>query len=126
VPHLVYLAWGFPPAAKSCAYRLLAMANSFARHGWRVTVVTLREDAWLREHGLDASLLSLVDKQVKVVRLPLYRADLDTDIRTYSRFRAQRPMMPVPTGARPDRVPGGGVRFVAQPTGKHGRGHPRP
>jgi glycosyltransferase involved in cell wall biosynthesis len=92
VPHLVYLAWGFPPAAKSCAYRLLAMANSFARHGWRVTVVTLTEDAWLREHGLDTSLLALVDPRVKVVRLPLYRADLDTDIRTYSRFRAQRPM----------------------------------
>jgi glycosyltransferase involved in cell wall biosynthesis len=27
-----------------------------------------------------------------VVRLPLYRVDLDTDIRTYGRFRAQRPV----------------------------------
>jgi glycosyltransferase involved in cell wall biosynthesis len=90
-PHLVYLAWGFPPAAKSCAYRMLATANSFARHGWDVTVVTLTRDAWLREHGLDESLLPLVEPSIDVVRLPLYREDLDTDIRAYSRLRAQRP-----------------------------------
>ena len=91
MPHLIYLAWGFPPAAKSCAYRLLATANSFSRHGWDVTVITLTEDAWIREHGLDRSLLGLVDPQIEVVRLPLYRDDLETDIRAYSRIRAQRP-----------------------------------
>lgn len=91
MPHLLYLAWGYPPAAKSCAYRMLATANSFARKGWDVTVVTLTADAWLREHGLDDSLLALVDKRIEVVRLPLYRDDLDTDIRSYSRLRAQRP-----------------------------------
>jgi hypothetical protein len=52
-PHLLYLAWGFPPAAKSCTYRMLATANSFSRAGWDVTVLTLSEDAWVREHGLD-------------------------------------------------------------------------
>ncbi len=60
-PHLLYLAWGFPPAAKSCTYRMLATANSFSRAGWDVTVLTLSEDAWVREHGLDDSLLQLVD-----------------------------------------------------------------
>ena len=91
MPHLLYLAWGYPPAAKSCAYRMLATANSFARKGWDVTVVTLTRDTWLREHGLDESLLALVDERIEVVRLPLYRDDLDTDIRSYSRLRAQRP-----------------------------------
>jgi hypothetical protein len=91
MPHLLYLAWGFPPAAKSCAYRMLATANSFARKGWDVTVVTLTQDAWLREHGLDESLLKLVDERIEVVRLPLYRDDLETDIRSYSRLRATRP-----------------------------------
>jgi glycosyltransferase involved in cell wall biosynthesis len=90
--HLVYLAWGFPPAAKSCAYRMLATANSFARNGWDVTVVTLTHDSWVREHGLDSSLLALVDERVETVRLPLYRHDLDTDIRAYGWFRARRPV----------------------------------
>jgi glycosyltransferase involved in cell wall biosynthesis len=92
MPHLIYLAWGFPPAAKSCTYRMLATANSFVRHGWDVTVVSLTHDAWHREHGLDLSLLGLVDERIDVVRLPLYRDDLDTDIRSYGRFRAQRPL----------------------------------
>lgn len=90
-PHLLYLAWGFPPAAKSCTYRKLATANSFKRAGWDVTVITLNEDAWKREHGLDLSLMELVDEGIEQIRLPLYREDLDTDIRTYSRLRAQRP-----------------------------------
>ena len=90
-PHLLYLAWGFPPAAKSCTYRMLATANSFSRAGWDVTVLTLSEDAWVREHGLDDSLLQLVDPEIVIERLPLYRDDLETDIRTYSRVRAQRP-----------------------------------
>lgn len=90
-PHLLYLAWGFPPAAKSCTYRLLATANLFVRHGWDVTVVTLTEEAWRREHGLDLSLSALVDPTIDIVRLPLMREDLDTDIRTFSRERAQHP-----------------------------------
>ncbi|WP_404384251.1 glycosyl transferase [Knoellia locipacati] len=91
-PHLLYLAWGFPPAAKSCTYRLLATANLFNRHGWDVTVVTLTEEAWRREHGLDPSLSALVDPEIEVVRLPLMREDLETDIRSYSKERAQRPL----------------------------------
>jgi hypothetical protein len=90
-PHLIYLAWGFPPAAKSCTYRMLATANSFVRAGWDVTVITLSEQAWVREHGLDLSLVDLVDPRIEIVRLPLFRDDLDTDIRSYSRMRAQRP-----------------------------------
>ncbi|MBD3784558.1 MAG: glycosyltransferase [Micrococcales bacterium] len=90
-PHLIYLAWGFPPAAKSCTYRMLATANSFVRAGWDVTVITLSEQTWVREHGLDPSLMELVDPRIEVIRLPLFRDDLDTNIRSYSRLRAQRP-----------------------------------
>lgn len=90
-PHLIYIAWGFPPAAKSCTYRMLATANAFVRSGWDVTVLTLSEQAWVREHGLDPSLMELVDPRIDVVRLPLFRDDLDTNIRSYSRLRAQRP-----------------------------------
>ncbi|HEX5968213.1 MAG TPA: hypothetical protein VFY88_07055 [Intrasporangium sp.] len=90
-PHLLYLAWGFPPAAKSCVYRKLATANSFVRAGWDVTVVTLTEDAWIREQGLDRSLLDLVDPRIRVVRLPLSREDIETNIRCFSEDRALRP-----------------------------------
>lgn len=90
-PRLLYLAWGFPPAAKSCTYRLLATANAFVEHGWQVTVVTLTEEAWRREHGLDLSLLDQVDPRIDVVRLALFREDLETDLRAWPRDRARHP-----------------------------------
>ena len=61
-PHLLYLAWGFPPAAKSCTYRMLATANSFIEAGWDVTVLTLTEEVWRREQGIDPSLRDLIDE----------------------------------------------------------------
>jgi len=91
-PHLIYLAWGFPPAAKSCTYRMLATANSFVQAGWDVTVITLTEDAWKHEQGLDTSLLSLVDPRIVIRRVPLYREDLATDVRHYDQRRAEQPV----------------------------------
>lgn len=90
-PHLLYLAWGFPPAAKSCTYRMLATANSFVEAGWDVTVLTLTEDAWRREQGIDVSLRSLIDPRIRVIRVPLTRVDLETDIRLYTEDRAEHP-----------------------------------
>lgn len=90
-PHLIYLAWGFPPAAKSCTFRMLATANSFVRAGWDVTVVTLEEDVWRHEQGIDPSLLDLVDPAIVIRRVPLYREDIETDVRTYSQERAAKP-----------------------------------
>lgn len=90
-PHLIYLAWGFPPAAKSCTFRMLATANSFVRAGWDVTVITLEEEVWRHEQGIDLSLLDLVDPRIVIRRVPLYREDLETDIRRFSQERAARP-----------------------------------
>lgn len=91
-PHLIYLAWGFPPAAKSCTYRMLATANSFVRAGWDVTVITLTEDAWRHEQGLDTSLLELVDPRIEIRRVPFLREDLATDVRYYDQRRAEQPV----------------------------------
>lgn len=90
-PHLIYLAIGFPPAAKSSTYRLLETANQFCSVGWDVTVVTIAAAAWEREYGLDHSLTARVDPRVRVVELPLAREDLETDIRAFPESRAIDP-----------------------------------
>ena len=90
-PHVIYVAIGFPPAAKSSAYRLRATANQFCAAGWDVTVLTIGERAWHREFGLDHSLRAGVDPRVRVVELPLAREDLETDLRTFSERRALKP-----------------------------------
>jgi glycosyltransferase involved in cell wall biosynthesis len=90
-PHLIYLAIGFPPAAKSSTYRQRETANAFANRGWDVTVVNLSDEAWAIEFGLDASLLDHVHPRIVRVGLPLFRKDLISDIRTFSKQRALNP-----------------------------------
>jgi glycosyltransferase involved in cell wall biosynthesis len=91
-PHVIYLAIGFPPAAKSSAYRLRETANQFAAAGWDVTVVNICQEAWEREYGLDHTLSERVDPRIKIVELPLVREDLETDIRKWSEARAVNPV----------------------------------
>ncbi len=91
-PRLLFFALGFPPAAKSSAYRLCEMANQFAAFGWDVTVVNGDRDCWAVETGLDLSMLEHVDPRVRVVEVPVRRWDLDNDIRTFSRQRARDPL----------------------------------
>src|SRR4051794_13919569 len=90
-PHAYYLAIGFPPAAKSCAYRMRETANQLYAAGWDVTVITICQEAWEREFGLDHSLSADVDPRIRIVELPLMRADLDTDIRHFSEGRSLDP-----------------------------------
>ncbi|MYQ40192.1 glycosyltransferase [Streptomyces sp. SID4921] len=88
---MIYLAIGFPPAAKSCAYRMRETANQFIKAGWDVTVVTIAQESWERDSGVDLTLLDQVDPLVNIVELPLAREDLETDIRLYSEDRALKP-----------------------------------
>ena len=90
-PHLLYFAIGFPPAAKSCAYRMRETANQFVAHGWRVTVVTIEAESWMVDSGIDPTLSDPVDPTIDVVKLPLSRDDLETDLRKFSRERAVDP-----------------------------------
>ena len=90
-PHAYQLAIGFPPAAKSGAYRMRETANQLCRHGWDVTVVTICQEAWEREYGLDPGLSTDVDPRIRIVELPLARADLETDIRRFSGKRSLNP-----------------------------------
>jgi glycosyltransferase involved in cell wall biosynthesis len=90
-PHAYYLAIGFPPAAKSCAYRMKETANQLYAAGWDVTVITICQEAWEREFGLDHSLSEDVHPGIRIVELPLMREELDTEIRGFSRRRAIDP-----------------------------------
>lgn len=90
-PHVIFLAIGFPPAAKSSAYRLRETANQFCAHGWDVTVITISNESWEREFGLDHTLSEQVDPRIRIVELPIAREDLETDIRRFSRGRALDP-----------------------------------
>src|SRR3954469_25781501 len=72
-PHAYYLAIGFPPAAKSCAYRMRETANQLYAHGWDVTVITICQEAWEREFGIDHTLSADVHPDIRIVELPLMR-----------------------------------------------------
>jgi len=90
-PHAYYLAIGFPPAAKSCAYRMRETANQLYEQGWDVTVVTILQESWEREFGLDHTLSEAVHPAVRIVELPLARRDIETDIREFSEKRSRDP-----------------------------------
>lgn len=66
-------------------------ANQFAAQGWDVTVVTIEDEAWELDSGVDHTLSEQVDPRVEVVKLPLRREDLETDIRSFSEERAAAP-----------------------------------
>lgn len=91
MPHLIYLAYGFPPAAKSGSYRMRAVANAFAARGWDVSAVSLADDSWHRETGLDRSTLDGLHPRIRRVGLPLSREDLEPDLALWSRARAADP-----------------------------------
>jgi glycosyltransferase involved in cell wall biosynthesis len=91
MPHVIYIAIGFPPAAKSSAHRMKATADLLSEHGCDVTVVTISRNSWKREYGLDLTLSDDIDPRVEIVELKLSRVDIDPDIRTYGWFRARHP-----------------------------------
>jgi len=66
-------------------------ANQFINAGWDVTVVTIAQDSWERDSGVDLTLLDQVDPLVNIIELPLAREDLETDIRLYDEARALKP-----------------------------------
>ena len=90
-PHLLYIAWGFPPCRGGGVYRALATANTFAQNGWRVTVLTAERETFERFTGTDDSLEVEIDPRVDVLRIPFDWPAHETDIRKYGTFRAYLP-----------------------------------
>lgn len=104
-PHLLFVAWSFPPCRAGGVYRGLAMANAFAEAGWDVTVVTPESEAFERYTGTDPTLEARIHPDVRVVRVPFSWPALETDVRRYSWSRVHFPFLWRRLHNRVDRLP---------------------
>lgn len=86
-PHLLYVAWGFPPSRGAGVYRALATANAFVGQGWDVTVLTASREIFEYQTGTDTELEKSVDPRVKVVRVPFSWVRGEPDLSKWSRAR---------------------------------------
>jgi glycosyltransferase involved in cell wall biosynthesis len=87
IPHLLYVAWAFPPARNAGMYRALATANAFVNDGWNVTVLTATEDTYQRLTGSDPETVNSIDPRITLVRIPFDPERGDTNIGSWSRLR---------------------------------------
>jgi len=90
-PHLLYVAWGYPPSRGSGVYRAWATANAFAQAGWRVTVLTVPREIFEMSTGVDLTLEAQIDPSISIVRVPFKAGVFVNDLRDWSWFRAQVP-----------------------------------
>lgn len=86
-PHLLYVAWGYPPSRGAGVYRALATANAFARAGWDVTVLTTTKEVFEYQTGTDANLEKSIDPRIEVVRVAFSAARGEPDLSKWSRGR---------------------------------------
>jgi glycosyltransferase involved in cell wall biosynthesis len=94
-PHLLYIAFAFPPSTASSVYRCTAVANAFAQDGWDVTVLTVDPQVWSQISGVDEKLADSVDPAVRIVAVDDGGAEEPAkgDLRRYSRFRIEAPYL---------------------------------
>ena len=90
-PHLLYVAWGYPPCRGGGVYRALATANAFAEKGWRVTVLTANRETFTMGTGIDSTLEAEIHPSINVVRVPFTSGAYQTDVRGWSFWRARYP-----------------------------------
>lgn len=92
-PHILYIAFAFPPSSASSVYRCTAVANGFAEAGWDVTVLTVDSNIWAEVTGADNRLLDAVDSRIKVVHVSDGGSEESNrrDLRRYSRLRIEAP-----------------------------------
>lgn len=94
-PHLLYLAFFFPPSRASGVYRALATVRAFHDAGWKVTVITTTPRFFKEEIGsVDESLLGMIPDGVGLVRVPFtFRSEMPKDLREMGWFRGNFPLL---------------------------------
>jgi len=90
-PHLVYIAWGFPPSRSGGTYRQLATANGFATAGWKVTVITVDRAVFTEITMPDLSLEEHIDPGIELVRTRFPWPLRNPDRSTWSLFHKVTP-----------------------------------
>lgn len=92
-PHLLYIAFAFPPSTASSVYRCTSVANAFSSEGWDVTVLTVDPEVWSQISGVDQKLAETVDPGITVVPVDDGGSEEPArgDLRRYSRFRIEAP-----------------------------------
>lgn len=91
-PHLLYVAWGYPPSRGAGMYRALATANAFASDGWDVTVLTATCETFETLTGTDPDAEERIDPRITVVRVPFDLARGEADLSKWSRARVASPL----------------------------------
>jgi len=95
-PHLLYIAFFFPPSRASGVYRALATVKAFDNAGWDVTVITADERFFEDEIGsVDRSLVDLIPESVEVERVPFsFRSEAEVrDLRDVGWFKGNFPLL---------------------------------
>jgi glycosyltransferase involved in cell wall biosynthesis len=91
-PHLLLIAFYFPPTRASGVHRARAMANHFAAAGWEVTVLTCQRDFFLHYiHSYDPSLEATVSGDVRVERVRFSGWPWEKDVRRLGTLRVLFP-----------------------------------
>lgn len=90
-PHLLYIAFWYPPSRASGVYRALATSKAFKDAGWEVTVLTCTIEYLSTVVGsIDLSLIDQVPPGVDVVRVSRVT---DFDVRSMTRLSANLPLL---------------------------------
>lgn len=94
-PHLLYIAFAFPPSTASSVYRAVAVPNEFAAAGWDVTVLTIDGGIWSEVSGRDNELLRSVHERIRVVRISDGGSEEAGrgDLRRFSALRVEAPYL---------------------------------
>ncbi len=103
-PHLLYVAWGFPPSRGAGVYRALATANAFVDAGWKVTVLTATREVFEYQTGTDTDLELKVDPRLNIVRAPFSWVRGEPDLAKWSRTRITSNLLWSYARAKSDRL----------------------
>lgn len=90
-PHLLYIAFWYPPSRASGVYRALATTRQFVQAGWDVSVISCSYEFLANVIGsVDLSLIAEIPLGVDVHRVPQVA---DLDIRSLNRMSANIPVV---------------------------------